>query len=56
MKKVFSYILNMIKAEYKFILVLLLLLIIFEWPVNYYIIIGGGTSDVSSRIKVENKF
>ena len=56
MKKVFSYILNMIKAEYKFILVLLLLLIIFEWPVNYYIIIGGGTSDVSSRIKVENKY
>ena len=56
MKKVFSYIFNMVKAEYKFILVLLLLLIIFEWPVNYYIIIGGGTSDVSSRIKVENKY
>ena len=56
MKKLFSFIIDIIKADYKFIIVLLLLLIIFEWPVNYYIIIGGGTSDVSSRIKVENKY
>ena len=56
MKKIISYIAEFIKQEYKFIIVLLLLFIIFEWPVNYYIIIGGGTSDVSSRIKVENKY
>lgn len=56
MKKLFSFIIDIIKADYKFIIVLVLLLIIFEWPVNYYIIIGGGTSDVSSRIKVENKY
>ena len=56
MKKVFSYIKDFIKEEYKFLIVLLFLLIIFEYPVNYYIIVGGGTSDVSSRIKVENKY
>jgi PDZ domain-containing protein len=56
MKKLFSYIVNTIKEEYKFIIVLLLLFIIFEYPLNYYIIIGGGTSDVSSRIKVEDKY
>ena len=56
MKKIISFIINTIKNEYKFIIILLLLFIIFEWPVNYYIIIGGGTSDVSSRIKVENKY
>ena len=56
MKKIFSYIVNTIKEEYKFIIVLLLLFIIFEFPLNYYIVIGGGTSDVSSRIKVDNKY
>ena len=56
MKKIFSYIVNTIIDEYKFIIALLLLFIIFEIPVNYYIVIGGGTSDVSSRIKVEDKF
>lgn len=56
MKKVISYVVDTIKEEYKFIIVLLLLFIIFEFPVNYYIIIGGGTSDVSSRIHVEDKY
>lgn len=56
MKKIISYIINTIKEEYKFIIVLLLLFIIFEFPLNYYIIIGGGTSDVSSRINVEDKY
>ena len=56
MNKLISYIVNTIKEEYKFIITLLLLFIIFVFPLNYYIIIGGGTSDVSSRIKVENKY
>jgi PDZ domain-containing protein len=56
MKRVFSYIINTIKEEYKFIIFLLLLFIIFKAPLNYYIIVGGGTSDVSSRINVEDKY
>lgn len=56
MKKIVSYIVDTIKEEYKFIICLLLLFIIFVYPLNYYIIIGGGTSDVSSRIKVEDNY
>lgn len=56
MKRIISFILNLIKEEYKFLLVVILLFIIFEYPLNYYIIIGGGSSDVSSRIKVEDKY
>ena len=56
MQKVISYIINTIKEEYKFLLFLIVLFIIFVFPLNYYIIVGGGASDVSSRIKVENKY
>lgn len=56
MKRIISFIIDTIKEEYKFIIFLILLFIIFEFPLNYYIIVGGGTSDVSSRIKVEDKY
>lgn len=56
MKKIISFIINTIKEEYKFILFLIALFIIFEFPLNYYIIVGGGASDVSSRIKVDDKY
>ncbi|MBQ9019423.1 MAG: PDZ domain-containing protein [Bacilli bacterium] len=56
MKKLLSYIIDTIVQEYKFIIFMILLLIIFEFPLNYYIIVGGGTSDVSSRIKVDDNY
>ncbi len=56
MKRIISFIIDTVKEEYKFIIVLLLLFIILKFPLNYYIIVGGGTSDVSSRINVENKY
>ena len=52
MKKVFQ----VIKEEYKFIIFLILLYIILQYPLNYYIVTGGGASDVSSRIKVEDSY
>lgn len=55
MKKVFTYIKETILEEYKFIIFLILLYIILQFPLNYYIVTGGGTSDVSSRIKVTNQ-
>lgn len=45
-----------IKEEYKFIILLILIYIIFTFPVNYYIITGGGISDISSRIEVEDHY
>lgn len=55
-KKLFTEIKNTIVEEYKFIIILLLLYSILQIPLNYYIVIGGGTSDVSKRIKVEDKY
>ena len=54
-KKIKNYIIETIKEEYKFIIFLTLLLIVLNIPLNYYIIMGGGISDASSRIVVEGK-
>lgn len=56
MKKITSYIIDTIKEEYKFIMFLFLLYIILQWPLNYYIVTGGGTSDISSRVEVSDKY
>ena len=56
LKKLVTEIKNTIIEEYKFIICLIVLYIIFQIPLNYYIVVGGGISDVSSRIKVENKY
>lgn len=49
-------IITFIKEEFKFILFLLLLYIVLQYPLNYYIVVGGGTSDVSSRIQVKDGY
>ena len=56
LKKIKDYIVEVFREEYKFIIFMLLLLIILNYPLNYYITVGGGISDVSSRIKVEGKY
>ena len=55
-KKIYQLLKETIQEEYKFILFLILLYIIFQIPVNYYITIGGGTSNVATRIKVEDAY
>jgi len=55
LSKIFNNIKKAIKEEYKFVVFLALLYIILSFPVNYYITVGGGTSDVSSRIEVTDK-
>ncbi len=55
-KKLFNYIKNLIKEEYKFIIFLILSYIVFSFPLNYYITVGGGTSDVASRIEVNDNY
>ena len=52
----FRSIMKFLKEEIKFIVVIAILYIILNLPVNYYITIGGGIDDVSSRIEVENKY
>ena len=55
-KKVYEKIKDFIKAEYKFILFLVIFYVICIFPVNYYIIIGGGISDISSRVVVDSGY
>ncbi len=56
MKKFLTSLWEIIREELIFIIVLILLFFILKIPVNYYIVTGGGTSDVSSRITVEDPF
>ena len=55
-KKVYEKIKSFIKSEYKFIIFLIVFYIFCAWPVNYYIIIGGGISDIGSRVVVEDGY
>ena len=55
-KKIFNYIKNVVKEEYKFIIFLIFSYFFLSFPLNYYITVGGGTSDVSSRIKVSDSY
>ncbi|MBR2828326.1 MAG: PDZ domain-containing protein [Bacilli bacterium] len=55
-KKHCSNLIQYIKDNYIFLSILLILYIILTFPLNYYIIVGGGTSDVSSRIKVSDGY
>ena len=55
-KKLLHEIKEVIKEEYKFIITLLLTYIILNIPLNYYITVGGGISDVSSRIHVTDSY
>lgn len=43
-----------IKEYYKNIIFFVLLYIIFMWPVDFYILTGGGIMEVGDRIEVEN--
>lgn len=52
MKRLFDY----FKNEYKFILFLIFLLIISLYPLNYYIVLGGGIKDIGNRVEVENAY
>lgn len=55
-KKILQEIKEAIKEEYKFMIGMILLYIILNVPVSYYITVGGGISDVSTRINVEEKY
>lgn len=55
-KKIFKGIKNFIMEEYKLLIVCSAILILFFYPVDYYIIIGGGISDISSRIEVSEGY
>ena len=54
-KNIINGIKETIQEEYKFIIFMTLVLFTLNFPLNYYIIMGGGISDASTRIEVEGK-
>lgn len=55
-RKIFKSIKDFVVEEYKLLIVCFTILILFFYPVDYYIIIGGGISDISSRIEVDDSY
>ena len=55
-KKIFTFIKETILEEYKLIIFMFILYLVLQIPLNYYIVVGGGSSDVSSRIKVSDSY
>ena len=53
MKKYFD---ELIKYEYKNLLIMFLICIISYTPVNYYITTGGGISDIKTRVQVNDGY
>ncbi len=45
-----------IKENIQQILILFVCFLILMWPVNYYIITGGGTIDIKNRVKIQNEY
>ena len=55
-KKFLKAIKEFIVDEYKFLICMVIFYIVCTFPVNYYIIVGGGVSDVGERIIVEDGY
>lgn len=55
-KKFYEALKEFIRKEYKFILFLVIFSIICTWPIDYYIVVGGGISDISDRVVVEDGY
>lgn len=51
-KKIYNAVKEFVVEEYKFLICMLIFYIVCTFPVNYYIIIGGGVSDVGERIEI----
>lgn len=56
LKNIFNKTKKIIKENYKSIIFFIILYIIFMWPLNYYIITGGGIMEIGNRIVVEDEY
>lgn len=55
MIKLYEKIKVFIKNNYKFFIMYIVVLIIFLWPLPFYIYTGGGTINLDKRISIENE-
>ena len=55
-KKAYENIKSFVKEEYKFLICLLIVTIILTFPLPYYVITGGGITDITKRVIVDNEY
>ena len=55
-EKLFNYIKKDIKRNYKYYIVLLIILLLFTIKFDYYIYSPGGLVDLTNRIEVDNSY
>ena len=55
-KKLFSYILNFLREDYKILAFLLIFYLVITFPLPYYVFTSGGITDLSNRFEVENGY
>ena len=55
-KKFYDRLVNFIKDEYKYVIFLIVFYLFISFPVNYYIVTGGGISDIDSRVNVSDSY
>ena len=56
MKKIINELKDIIKEEYKFILLLIFITIVTLYPLDYYVTTGGGIKSIDSRIHMKNPY
>ena len=56
LNKVYEEVLNFIKENYKQLIILVIVFIILNFPLNYSIYISGGTINVNDRVEVKDEY
>ena len=56
LNKVYEEVLNFIKGNYKQLIILVIVFIILNFPLNYSIYISGGTINVNDRVEVKDEY
>lgn len=56
LNKIYDKLKKFIKEYYKNIIFFTILYVFFMWPINYFIITGGGIMKVGNRIEIENQY
>lgn len=56
MRKIYNAVVDFILEEYVFLISFFLSLIIFMWPVDYYITVGGGISSMDDRVILSEEY
>lgn len=55
-KKGYKKVKEFVIEEYKFLIFLVVMIIVITYPLPYYVTVGGGVSNISKRVEIENGY